>query len=71
MTKTVRVGMMPGRINEFAVEEGATVASVLELAELNPAGYDVKVDGTKVDPTSAPITSGTNLILLAKQVKGN
>ena len=70
--KTVRVGMMPGRINEFAVEVGQSIASVLELAQLDPEGYEVKVDGEKVtDLESVVVTSSTNLILLAKQVKGN
>lgn len=70
-SKTVRVGIMPGRINEFAVEEGTSIASLLEQASLSPQGYDVKVDGTKVDPASATVTSSTNLVLLVKQVKGN
>lgn len=69
--KTVRVGMMPGRINEFAVEVGTSVSDVLELAELNASGYDVKVDGVKVNPSNAVVTDTTSLILLAKQVKGN
>lgn len=70
--KTVRVGMMPGRINEFAVTIGASIADVLALAELSPAGYDVKVDGTKItDLNDTKVTSSTNLILLAQQVKGN
>lgn len=70
--KTVRVGVMPGRINEYAVEVGQSIKSVLELAQLDATGYDVKVDGEKVtDLESAVVTSSTNLILLAKQVKGN
>lgn len=68
--KTVRVGVMPGRITEYAVTVGSTVGEVLALAELDPAGYDIKMDGVKVD-TSAIVTENTNLILLAKQVKGN
>ena len=71
MEKTLRVGMMPGRINEYAVEVGTTIADVLALAELDATGYDVKVDGEKVDPSTATVTEGTSLILLAKQVKGN
>lgn len=70
-TKTVRVGVMPGRINEFAVEIGATIESVLTLAELSATGFEVKVDGAKVTDLSQTVTSSTNLILLAKQVKGN
>ena len=72
MMKTVRVGMMPGRINEYAVEVGQSIADVIALAELDATGYDVKVDGEKVtDLHSTVVTEGTNLILLAKQVKGN
>lgn len=71
MEKTVRVGMMPGRINEFAVETGAKVADVLTLASLDATGYDVKIDGVKVDPNTAIVEEGTALIMLVKQVKGN
>ncbi len=72
MVKTVRVGMMPGRIEEFAVEVGTSIDEVLNMANLCPAGYDVKVDGAKVEDLSSTfITEGTNLILLAKQIKGN
>lgn len=67
----VKIGVMPGRLNEFALEIGITVAEALQLAELDPTGYDVKVDGVKVDPNTATITESTNLILLVKQVKGN
>ena len=71
MTKTVRVAIMPGNIWEYAVLEGITISKVLELAGLSAEGYDVKVDGAKVNPADATITSGTNLILLVKQLKGN
>lgn len=69
--KTVKVGMMPGRINEFVVETGTSIADLLAMAELNPTGYDVKVDGAKIEDFSTPVTPTTNLVLLAKQVKGN
>jgi sulfur carrier protein ThiS len=70
--KTVKVGVMPGRLNEFAVAEGSSIASVLELAGLNASGFEVKVDSiTTTDLEGTKVTSSTNLILLAKQVKGN
>lgn len=69
--KEVRVGQMPGQINTFAVEEGTSIAALLELAGLSATGFDVKVDSVKVDPTEAVVTSSTNLVLLAKQIKGN
>lgn len=70
--KTVKVGTMPGRISEFSVQEGASIASVLELAGLSAQGYETKVDSVTVsDLEGTLITSSTNLILLAKTVKGN
>lgn len=70
MSRTVKVGIMPGRINEFAVEPTQSVADVLALAELNSTGYEVKADGTKVTDLNQPVGEA-NLILLTKQVKGN
>lgn len=69
--KTVRVGQMPGRIEEFAVEVGSTITEVLAIAGLDASGFEVKVDGNKVTDLSQKVTASTNLILLAKQVKGN
>lgn len=70
--QVVRVGVMPGRINEFGVETGWSIKQVLELAEVSASGYTVKVDGvdcTNLEGTA--VTSATNLIMLTKQVKGN
>jgi hypothetical protein len=71
MTKTVRVGIMPGKIEEYATEVGTPIADVISQAGLDAQGYDVKVDQVKVDPTTATVQTSTNLILLVKQVKGN
>lgn len=67
----VRVGVMPGRINEFAVETGTSIADLLTLAALDPTGYDVKVDGVTVQELNQPVTDSTNLVILARRVKGN
>lgn len=70
--KTVRVGQMPGQINEYAVEEGTTIKALIALAGLNTQGFEVKVDGRSVTNLDAEkVTSSTNLVILAKQVKGN
>lgn len=71
MEKTIRVGVMPGRISEYVVSTGTTVADVLALAGLDASGFDVKVDNVKIDDLSAPVTESTNLIVLIKQIKGN
>jgi len=72
MEKTIRVGQMPGKISEYVVEVGASIAQVIELAGLSAQGFDVKVDGNAVtDLNGTYVTQNTNLIILAKQVKGN
>ncbi|MDD2493889.1 MAG: hypothetical protein PHE29_01720 [Tissierellia bacterium] len=69
---TVKVGVMPGQINEFAVEEGTSIAQVLRVANLSAEGYEVKVDGNKVtDLNGETVNSDTSLILLTKMIKGN
>lgn len=68
--KTIRVGAMPGQINEYAVEVGTSVEAVLKLANLSSAGYEIKIDGA-TGSVSSTVTNSTNLILLTKQVKGN
>lgn len=70
MSKVVKVGVMPGRIQEYAVDEQSTIASVLETAGLDATGYEVKADGTKITDLNSPV-NGYNLVLLTKQVKGN
>ena len=67
--RIIKVGKMPGRIQELAVSEDMAVADVLELAELNAEGYDIKADGEKVQLNDS--INGFNTILLVKQVKGN
>lgn len=69
--KTVRVGKMPGAINEFAIEVGQPLSALLSLAGLDSSGFEVKVDGVKVTDLNTPVTDSTNLVILSKMVKGN
>lgn len=68
-TLTIKVGIMPGKINEVVVEKGATVSSILEIAELNASGYTIRYNGNDVGVDTVVDTDGT--ILLVKQIKGN
>ena len=70
MEKVIRVGVMPGKIEEYVVENTATFEDVIEMAELDTEGYEVKADGQKVEDLKDEI-GDTTLLLLAKQVKGN
>lgn len=67
-TSTIKIGVMPGRITEYAVTPGTTVASALEMAGLSASGYEIKLDGRTV--TESDVASG-NILLLTKKVKGN
>lgn len=69
-TTTVRIGAMPGRINEFALLEGTSLQEAIAIAELSTEGYDVKVDGQVISDLSTPV-GAANLILLTQKVKGN
>lgn len=66
----IKIGVMPGRIQEVVVAPGTTVSEVIKLAELDSSGYEIKVDGTVVGLDYA-VKSSDNLILLVKQIKGN
>lgn len=65
----VRAGRMPGIINDLEVGEGATVATVLELAGLNADGFEVRLDGVETALTT-PVREGQT-VLLVRKVKGN
>lgn len=66
---TVRIGTMPGRINEYVLEDGASVRKALEIAELTADGYQVKVNGSEA--TEDTLLNSDDLVLLVKQIKGN
>jgi hypothetical protein len=68
--RVIKVGKMPGRLQDIAVDSSTTYAEALEIAEVDASGYEVKADGTKVTDLDAPVGS-TNLVLLTKMVKGN
>ena len=70
MEKVIRVGVMPGKIEEYVVKNTATFEDVIEMAELDTEGYEIKADGQKVEDLKDEI-GDTTLLLLAKQVKGN
>lgn len=70
MIRTVKVGVMPGRLVEVAVEEGMTVKAVFDLAGVEvPSGYEVKADSETVDLES--VVNGVNLLVATKKIKGN
>lgn len=66
----LQVGVFPGRVETFVVENGSTVKEVLAIAGLTPeAEQDIKVDGVimGLDDT---ISDNARLVLLSKRIKG-
>jgi hypothetical protein len=69
MNITVRVGKLPGRIGEFVLNGDRTVATALATANLDPTGYELRVQGAPATP--ATTLSDGDLVLLVKKIKGN
>ena len=65
----VTVGKVPGTLSELAVESGTTIEAVLELADLDAEGFEIKMNGSTVSEDTA-VVDGAN-IFLVKQIKGN
>jgi len=65
----IRVGRLPGRIVEIALNGERTVATALATAGLDPAGYEIRVQGAPATP--ATTLSEGDLVLLVKKIKGN
>ncbi len=70
MTQILKVGVMPGRIQEVAVDDTVTVSQALSLANLTTEGFEVKLDGNTVTDLTTSV-AGANVLLLTKKVKGN
>lgn len=66
----IKVGVFPGKVDEFVVEDGTTVREALDLASISvSAEQEVKVDGVVADYNSE-IPSGASMVLVTKRIKG-
>ena len=66
----IKVGVFPGRVEEFVAENGATVAEVLSMANIALGSeQEVKIDGvaTSLDDT---IPETASMVLVTKRIKG-
>lgn len=66
---TVRVGKLPGVIQQVALNGGRTVADALEGAGLAVEDYEVRVNG-RLSTLDTKLTAGQTVLLL-KQITGN
>ena len=69
---SIKIGRMPGKIKPLFFKEGepTTVGKALEKTQLDPTGYEVRVNGQKTTNMNTPLKDG-DTVLLVKQIKGN
>lgn len=65
----LKVGVMPGRLEEVVVEGGETAKEIFGLVNVDAEGYEIRLDGEVIDANSC-VRSG-NLLVAMKRIKGN
>ena len=66
---SIKVGVLPGSVNEFIFEAPTTVKAIFDKAGISTKGKLLKLDGAVVTEDTL-VTSGNYLVATA-QVKGN
>lgn len=66
---TVKLAQLPGALREFAMEDGATVSDLLDLAGSSSDGFAISVNGAAASQDTV-LSDGANVIL-SKSAKGN
>lgn len=69
MSIMVKLTQVPGATQEFGLDEGSTVATLLETAGKDAANYAIRVNGTSAS-VSTPLSDGAQ-VLLSKNAVGN
>jgi hypothetical protein len=69
---TVKLSVVPGPTNEFTLESGSTISSLLAVAGQDvPSGYALKHNGvTAANGTSTSLADGDKVFLVT-EAKGN
>lgn len=66
---TIKVGVMPGRLQEVVYEEGATARELLDMAGVEVSNHEIRLDGNKIGLDEK--INGGNLLVAMKMIKGN
>lgn len=67
--KTIKVGLMPGKLQQIEVNENTTAREVFEKAGIELSNHEIRLDGEKIDLDTV-IYNG-NLCVGLKMIKGN
>lgn len=69
MSIMVKLTLVPGATQEFGLDDGSTVATLLQLAGKDAGNYSIRVNGSAAD-TQTALHEGSQ-VLLAKNAVGN
>ena len=67
--KTIKVGVMPGKLQTIEIQEGDNAKALFERAGIEVSNHEIRLDGSKID-INDNITSG-GLLVAMKKIKGN
>ena len=65
----IKVGVMPGRLVEVAVEEGTSAREIFEIAGVEVNNHEIRLDGVKINIDDT-VEEG-KLLVAMKMIKGN
>ena len=68
-TAEVRVGRLPGRIDNIVLNGGRKVKDAIEGAGLSASGHEIRVNGTEATVETDLNTGDT--VLLVRKIRGN
>lgn len=66
---TIKVGVMPGKLQEVVVGEGLSAREIFDLAGVIVSNHEVRLDGEVIDIDDD--LQGGRLLVAMKQIKGN
>jgi len=69
MSIMVKLTQVPGATQEFGLDDGSTVATLLDIAGKDAGNYAIRVNGSSAS-TSTVLTDGAT-VLLSKNAVGN
>ena len=67
--KTIKFGLMPGRLQQIEVSENTTARELFEKAGIELANHEIRLDGEKIDLDT--IIYNGSLCVGLKMIKGN
>ena len=68
-SSTLKVGVMPGKLTEIAIQPETTAFEAFDIAEIDVTGYELRLDGEKIDGDC--VVNEGSLLIAMRKIKGN